>query len=225
MRLAREVLREVVLWPFRELGLLGNLFVFVVLPSPIVFLAHSLGKNPLLTVAIGIALFFTLFSAVSVGRIIGIRLTERKLALLFERLKGLAEDMHEMTSPHLDGVSDGSLSEPSIDFQYLQLIDDVSTIYAPRFTALEARIAEIMHAVEDISPQRPSTKGMTEKRRRRAYLFKQIKDANPNLSYAQVAMRANQDYGRQLEKVAEEHDVRNDYRDMGWAWEQGDRVR
>lgn len=65
-------------------------------------------------------------------------------------------------------------------------------------------------------------RGMTEERRKRAELFKSIKDKAPALSRVAVANKARLQPG--YEDVTEE-DVRNDYREMGWKWERADRVR
>jgi|CXWK01.1.fsa_nt_gi hypothetical protein len=224
MRLVREVLSEAIWGTLKELGW-ANLYVFGVLPLPIIMAAYLATRNPIGIVVTGISAVVMLFTAVCMGRVIEIKLTERRLAPLTERLKGLAEDMREMTSPDGDGTIDSPLSEPTIDFQYLQLIDDVSAMYAPRFTALEAQLTEVMHAVENINQHRRSNKGITEKRKRRAYIFRDIKGNNPHFSYGQVAARANLDYGNELDKEVEEHDVRNDYRDMGWEWRPGERLR
>lgn len=59
----------------------------------------------------------------------------------------------------------------------------------------------------------------------RAMLFKRIKDENPQLSYQGVATRANRDHRSELDKEATAHDVRNDYRKMGWEWERGPKIR
>lgn len=58
---------------------------------------------------------------------------------------------------------------------------------------------------------------------RRAKLFRHIKDAQPTLSYAQVATRANQEDNPET-PYTEDH-VRYAYRAMGWRWERADRVR
>ena len=79
--------------------------------------------------------------------------------------------------------------------------------------------------VESDSNLRARKRGMSEKRKARAHIFKKIKDEHPHLSYPQVAARANLDYEDQLDKVIEAHDVRNDYRDMGWRWQRADRTR
>ena len=60
---------------------------------------------------------------------------------------------------------------------------------------------------------------------KRALLFKKIKDDNPQLSYQGVATRANRDHGSELDKEAQAHDVRNDYKKMGWEWERGPKIR
>lgn len=62
----------------------------------------------------------------------------------------------------------------------------------------------------------------TEKVQKRAEMFREIKDVNPGLSYAAVALKANLKLPD--EKVTED-DVRNAYRAMGWKWERADKIR
>lgn len=83
------------------------------------------------------------------------------------------------------------------------------------------------------SPERTlpaGTKGkMREWRVKRAQIFRQIKDKDPGLSYAQVAMKANSDFTNELKAMgkypAQDYTVRNDYEAMGWHWERSDRIR
>jgi hypothetical protein len=65
------------------------------------------------------------------------------------------------------------------------------------------------------------TRRVREETKQRAHKFKQIKDANPTLSYVQVAMKARE----QGYPDAVEDDVRNDYRAMDWTWEPANKVR
>jgi hypothetical protein len=65
------------------------------------------------------------------------------------------------------------------------------------------------------------TRRVREQTKQRAHKFKQIKDANPTLSYVQVAMKARE----QGYPDAVEDDVRNDYRAMDWTWEPANKVR
>jgi len=62
---------------------------------------------------------------------------------------------------------------------------------------------------------------MREERKRRAYACKELKDAHPEWSYTQVAMKATEKIGEEVTP----DDVRNDYRAMGWQWERADRIR
>lgn len=67
-----------------------------------------------------------------------------------------------------------------------------------------------------------SMRGMSEKRKQRAAIFKKIKDKNLGLSYSQVAMEANKlEYKLSdwLERAATSDDVRNDFRDSNWEFE------
>jgi hypothetical protein len=60
----------------------------------------------------------------------------------------------------------------------------------------------------------------------RAKAFKRIKDANPDLSYQGIATKANIDANFTEEfGDAQAHDVRNDYKRMGWSWERGNKIR
>lgn len=70
-----------------------------------------------------------------------------------------------------------------------------------------------------------SRKRMSEMRKARALIFKKIKDSNPTLSYQGVANHANANYSDEIGKIAEEYDVRNDYKAMGWTWQRADRIR
>lgn len=68
-------------------------------------------------------------------------------------------------------------------------------------------------------------RGLTEKTKARAAIFKQLKDANPRLSQQGLATRANNEYGDVLDKYITVDDVRNAYQAMGWEWERADKIR
>lgn len=74
---------------------------------------------------------------------------------------------------------------------------------------------------------------MTKERIKRAHFFKSIKDSKPWYTRLQVASEAN-DAEHKLKEIygedatdddlhVTEDDVRNDYRDMKWKWERGER--
>lgn len=68
-------------------------------------------------------------------------------------------------------------------------------------------------------------RGMSDKRKNRAHIFKNIKEKNPQLSYLQVAMHANRHHRSDLDRDVYDYDVRNDFRDMNWEWQRADRIR
>jgi hypothetical protein len=91
-----------------------------------------------------------------------------------------------------------------------------------------------------------TTTGMRHWRKKRAQLFKELKDQNPYWTQEKVAAEAPVELQRRIrenhptwddEKVEAEalrllggqwprkHTVRNDYAKMGWEWERGDRIR
>lgn len=84
-------------------------------------------------------------------------------------------------------------------------------------------------AGKEIEQRRQGERKISDWRIRRAKLFKAIKDANPSLSYPQVAMKANLEYEDVLKDIDKypvyEHTVTNDYKAMGWKWERADRIR
>jgi hypothetical protein len=91
-----------------------------------------------------------------------------------------------------------------------------------------------------------TTTGIRPWRKKRAQLFKELKDQNPYWTQEKVASEAPVELQRRIrenhptwddEKVEAEalrllggqwprkHTVRNDYAKMGWEWERGDRIR
>lgn len=98
---------------------------------------------------------------------------------------------------------------------------------------ISARPANSGTAVSDNFAEKPIAEKETKARKRRiskkiqarALIFKKIKEENPALSYQGVATHANTYYSDEFEKIVEEHDVRNDYKAMGWAWPRADKIR
>lgn len=78
--------------------------------------------------------------------------------------------------------------------------------------------------------QETQERGPTAETRRRAEMFRAIKDKHPDWSYARVAqdatrsarVRAN---ANEKPPVYQADDVRNAYRAMGWPWERADQMR
>jgi hypothetical protein len=78
----------------------------------------------------------------------------------------------------------------------------------------------------------PSRKGRgpTAETRRRAEVFKAIKDAHPNYSWARVAMEANRQAAvrvspGQTPPKFQAHHVRYAYEAMGWGWKKSSSIR
>jgi hypothetical protein len=68
-------------------------------------------------------------------------------------------------------------------------------------------------------------KKIRDKTRKRAELFKSIKDKNPELTQEAVAMRAMEVAKLRKGDVYSAEDVRNAYRSMEWEWQKGERTR
>lgn len=88
------------------------------------------------------------------------------------------------------------------------------------YTGLVADLLTTLRAI----PQEKRKRGPTEKTRLRAKIFKEIKDARPDLGYDAVAQRAMEKYPELGDGITGDI-VRNAYRAMNWRWENPRKIR
>lgn len=221
-------LKDFYAYPLRELG---HWSIGMIAPFPLAlgYAVYRLTGNPIMGGVIVLSAYFLLVTILALGFNVGTTWlwgsTKQLLDSLSEVIDGTDETIGMVGSliqrmdDALQRAGDGLDAGPFLAAAERMALVEEEVSY------LKRAFEDFVHNNEQLRNTRGARRGMTKKRERRAHIFKQIKDANPHLSYAQVATRANLEYEFQLGKMVEEHDVRNDYIAMGWTWENPAKLR